>query len=84
MAYSSCTYHMTPFKEILTNCRTEKLGIVSMANEKICQVHSLGDVCLNFENGFKFTLRNVRNVLELCHNLISCAALEEEGLEGNG
>ncbi|KAK4391500.1 Retrovirus-related Pol polyprotein from transposon TNT 1-94 [Sesamum angolense] len=39
-------------------------------------------ICLTFESGLKLTLKNVRYVPDLCHNLISCAALEEEGLEG--
>ncbi|KAL0373889.1 UNVERIFIED_CONTAM: Retrovirus-related Pol polyprotein from transposon TNT 1-94 [Sesamum radiatum] len=79
---SGCTFHMTPFKEILTNYKSEKFGSVSMANEKLCEVHGYGDVCLIFENGFKITLKNVHYVPDLCHNLISCAALQEEGLEG--
>ncbi|KAL0404019.1 UNVERIFIED_CONTAM: Retrovirus-related Pol polyprotein from transposon TNT 1-94 [Sesamum radiatum] len=79
---SGCTFHMTPFKEILTNYKSGKFGSVSMANEKLSEVHGYGDVCLFFENGFKITLKNVRYVSDLCHNLMSCAALEEEGLEG--
>ncbi|KAL0436613.1 UNVERIFIED_CONTAM: Retrovirus-related Pol polyprotein from transposon TNT 1-94 [Sesamum radiatum] len=79
---SGCTFHMTPFKEILTNYKSGKFGSVSMANEKRCEVHGYGDVCLFFENGFKMILKNVRYVPDLCHNLMSCAALEEEGLEG--
>ncbi|KAK4397943.1 Retrovirus-related Pol polyprotein from transposon TNT 1-94 [Sesamum angolense] len=78
---SGCTFHMTPFREILSNYKTEKLGCVSMANEKLCAVHGLGDVCMIFENGFKLTLKNVRHVPDLAQNLISCSALEEEGLE---
>ncbi|KAL0381460.1 UNVERIFIED_CONTAM: hypothetical protein Sangu_0210300 [Sesamum angustifolium] len=54
----------------------------SMTNEKLCDVKGFGDVCLTFESGFKLTLQNVRHVPDLCHNLISCAALEEEGPEG--
>ncbi|KAK4407943.1 Retrovirus-related Pol polyprotein from transposon TNT 1-94 [Sesamum angolense] len=79
---SGCTFHMTPFKEILTNYKSDNSGSVSMANEKLCDVKGFGDVCLTFESGFKLTLKNVRHVPDLCHNLISCAALEEEGLEG--
>ncbi|KAK4390103.1 hypothetical protein Sango_2073600, partial [Sesamum angolense] len=75
---SGCTFHMTPFREILSNYKTEKLGCVSMANEKLCAVHGLGDVCMIFENGFKLTLKNVRHVPDLAQNLISCSALEEE------
>ncbi|KAL0296165.1 UNVERIFIED_CONTAM: Retrovirus-related Pol polyprotein from transposon TNT 1-94 [Sesamum radiatum] len=81
---SGCTYHMTPFREILSNYRSEKFGSVSLANEKICDVHGLGDACLIFDNGFKLILKNVRYVPDLAHNLISCSALEEEGLRESG
>ncbi|KAL0294665.1 UNVERIFIED_CONTAM: hypothetical protein Sangu_2517400 [Sesamum angustifolium] len=79
---SGCTYHMTHFREILSNYRSENFGSVSLANEKICDVHGLGDACLIFDNDFKLILKNVRYVPDLAHNLISCSALEEEGLEG--
>ncbi|KAL2240257.1 UNVERIFIED_CONTAM: hypothetical protein Sindi_0666900 [Sesamum indicum] len=37
---------------------------------------------VNFvRDGYKLILKNVRYVPDLSHNLISCAALEEEGLE---
>ncbi|KAL0444706.1 UNVERIFIED_CONTAM: Retrovirus-related Pol polyprotein from transposon TNT 1-94 [Sesamum latifolium] len=79
---SGCTVHMTPYRDIMSNYRTESLGSVSMANEKRCDVLGVGDVCMIFENGFKFTLKNVKHVPDLAHNLMSCSALEEEGLEG--
>ncbi|KAL0385669.1 UNVERIFIED_CONTAM: Retrovirus-related Pol polyprotein from transposon TNT 1-94 [Sesamum radiatum] len=79
---SGCTVHMTPYRDILSNYKSENLGSVSMANEKRCDVLGVGDVCMIFENGFKFTLKNVKHVPDLAHNLISCSALEEEGLEG--
>ncbi|KAL0321780.1 UNVERIFIED_CONTAM: Retrovirus-related Pol polyprotein from transposon TNT 1-94 [Sesamum calycinum] len=79
---SGCTYHMTPFREILTNYKSEKLGSVSMANEKYVMFMAMVMCVLIFENGFKLTLKNVRHVPDLAHNLISCSALEEEGLEG--
>ncbi|KAL0361624.1 UNVERIFIED_CONTAM: Retrovirus-related Pol polyprotein from transposon TNT 1-94 [Sesamum radiatum] len=79
---SGCTVHMTPYRDILSNYKSENLGSVSMANEKRCDVLSVGDVCMIFENGFKFTLKNVKHVPDLAHNLMSCSALEEEGLEG--
>ncbi|KAK4410235.1 Retrovirus-related Pol polyprotein from transposon TNT 1-94 [Sesamum angolense] len=60
----------------------ENLVLVSMANQKRCEIQGLGDVCLTFSDGYKLTLTNVRYVPDLNHNLISCAALEEEGLEG--
>ncbi|KAL0337613.1 UNVERIFIED_CONTAM: hypothetical protein Scaly_2036400 [Sesamum calycinum] len=52
-----------------------------MANEKLCDVHGLGDVCLIFDNDFKLTLKDIRHVPDLAHSLISYSAFEEEGLE---
>ncbi|KAL0283401.1 UNVERIFIED_CONTAM: Retrovirus-related Pol polyprotein from transposon TNT 1-94, partial [Sesamum angustifolium] len=77
-----CTFHLSPFKEIFTTFKPGKFGSVSMANKKRCDIQGLGDVCLTFSDGYKLTLRNVRYVPDLNHNLMSCAALEEEGLEG--
>ncbi|KAL2230353.1 UNVERIFIED_CONTAM: Retrovirus-related Pol polyprotein from transposon TNT 1-94 [Sesamum indicum] len=76
-----CTFHMSPFKDIFSNLRYEHIGFVSMANEKKCEIRGLGDVALCFE-GYKMILKNVRYVPDLSHNLISYAALEEDGLEG--
>ncbi|KAK4388364.1 Retrovirus-related Pol polyprotein from transposon TNT 1-94 [Sesamum angolense] len=53
-----------------------------MANEKRCEIQGLGDIYLTFKDSYKLTLKNVRYVPDLNHNLTSCAALEEEGLEG--
>ncbi|KAL2248445.1 UNVERIFIED_CONTAM: Retrovirus-related Pol polyprotein from transposon TNT 1-94 [Sesamum indicum] len=60
----------------------EPAGFVSMANEKKCEIEGLGDISLCFKEGYRLTLKNVRYVPDLSHNLISCAALEEDGLEG--
>ncbi|KAL0396058.1 UNVERIFIED_CONTAM: hypothetical protein Scaly_0054200 [Sesamum calycinum] len=75
-------FHLSPFKEIFTTFESGKFGFVSMANQKRCEIQGLGDVCLTFKDGYKLTLKNVRYVPGLNHNLMSCAALEEEGLEG--
>ncbi|KAL2233631.1 UNVERIFIED_CONTAM: Retrovirus-related Pol polyprotein from transposon TNT 1-94 [Sesamum indicum] len=72
---------MSPFKDIFTNLKYEHAGFVSMANEKKCEIKGLGDISLCFD-GYKMLLKNVRYVPDLSHNLISCAALEENGLEG--
>ncbi|KAL0415516.1 UNVERIFIED_CONTAM: Retrovirus-related Pol polyprotein from transposon TNT 1-94 [Sesamum latifolium] len=78
---SGCSFHMSPYKEIFSNYKTDDFGFVAMANEKLCGIKGLGDVCVTFDNGYKLTLKNVRHVPDLCHNLMSCSALEEEGLE---
>ncbi|KAL0407098.1 UNVERIFIED_CONTAM: cytochrome [Sesamum latifolium] len=79
---SGCSFHMSPYKEIFSNYKTDNFGFVAMANEKLCGIKGLGDVCVTFDNGYKLTLKNIRHVPDLCHNLMSCSALEEEGLEG--
>ncbi|KAL0438177.1 UNVERIFIED_CONTAM: Retrovirus-related Pol polyprotein from transposon TNT 1-94 [Sesamum latifolium] len=79
---SGCSFHMSPYKEIFSSYKTDDFGFVAMANEKLCGIKGLGDVCVTFDNGYKLTLKNVRHVPNLCHNLMSCSALEEEGLEG--
>ncbi|KAL0373164.1 UNVERIFIED_CONTAM: Retrovirus-related Pol polyprotein from transposon TNT 1-94 [Sesamum calycinum] len=79
---SGCTFHLSPYKELFSNYKSVNMGCVSMANEKLCDIKGLGDICVPFENGFKLTLKNVRHVPDLCHNLISYTALEEDGLEG--
>ncbi|KAK4383959.1 Retrovirus-related Pol polyprotein from transposon TNT 1-94 [Sesamum angolense] len=63
-----------------SNNEVNMFGSVSMANQKRCDIQ--GNVCLSYSDGYKLTLRNVRYVPDLNHNLMSCAALEEEGLEG--
>ncbi|KAL0451552.1 UNVERIFIED_CONTAM: hypothetical protein Slati_1133300 [Sesamum latifolium] len=79
---SGCTVHMTPYRDIMSNYKSENLSSVSMANEKRCDVLGVGDLCMIFENGFKFTPKNIKHVPDLVHNLMSYSALEEEGLEG--
>lgn len=73
---------MSSFKILFSNYKELKHGSVSMANEKLCHVAGLGDVSLNFYFGYVLTLKNVRHVHDLCHNLISCAALEDDCLHG--
>ncbi|KAL2243754.1 UNVERIFIED_CONTAM: hypothetical protein Sindi_0493400 [Sesamum indicum] len=77
-----CTFHMSPFKETFSNFKNESYGFVPMANENRSEIMDFGDIALNFKDGYKLILKNVRYVPDLSHNLISCAALEEEVLEG--
>ncbi|KAL2250907.1 UNVERIFIED_CONTAM: Retrovirus-related Pol polyprotein from transposon TNT 1-94 [Sesamum indicum] len=79
---SGCTFHISPFESIFSNLKIGDFGSVSMANEKRCDIKGIGDISLTFDNGYRMTLKHVRYVPELSHNLISCAALEDDGLEG--
>ncbi|CAH9141104.1 unnamed protein product [Cuscuta epithymum] len=79
---SGCTYHMTPFRSLFSSYYSCNDGFVSLADNKKCKIHGVGDVCLKFDNGTVFTMKNVRHVPDLRHNLFSVAAFEGSGLEG--
>ncbi|KAL0345393.1 UNVERIFIED_CONTAM: hypothetical protein Sradi_4370600 [Sesamum radiatum] len=49
---SGCSFHMSPYKEIFSNYKTDNFGFVAMANEKLCGIKGLGDVCVTFDNGY--------------------------------
>ena len=53
-----------------------------MADDKKCEILGIGTVCLKFENGYVLSLKDVRYVPDLCYNLMSCTALENEGMGG--
>ena len=53
-----------------------------MANNRQCRIEGIGSVCLRFSSGISYTLKNVKYVPSLYYNLLSCSALETEGLEG--
>ncbi|KAL0304083.1 UNVERIFIED_CONTAM: Retrovirus-related Pol polyprotein from transposon TNT 1-94 [Sesamum radiatum] len=53
---SGCSFHMSPYKEIFSNYKTDNFGFVAMANEKLCGIKGLGDVCVTFDNDDKASL----------------------------
>ncbi|CAH9067875.1 unnamed protein product [Cuscuta epithymum] len=79
---SGCTYHMSPFRDLFSTYELCDSGYVSLADNKRCNVLGVGDICLKFSCGSVFTIKNVRHVPDLCHNLLSVAALESSGLQG--
>ena len=79
---SGCTFHVTLFRDLFSCYKEIEHGFVSMENSKNCNVLGIGDVCLRFSSGSVFTLKNVRHVPDLRYNLLSCASLENDGLEG--
>ena len=79
---SGCTYHISPFKDLFTELTPVTNGFVSMTNNKQCRIEGIGQVCLKFDSGATHTLKNVKYVPSLYYNLLSCSALESEGLEG--
>lgn len=79
---SGCTFHISPYKNLFSSVKEVENGCVSLANKLKCKVVGVGGIFLKFDSGTVFTLKNVRYVPDLCYNLLSCAALEEDGLEG--
>ncbi|CAH9080969.1 unnamed protein product [Cuscuta epithymum] len=79
---SGCTYHMSPFRDLFSTYELCDSGYVSLVDNKRCNVLGVGDICLKFSCGSVFTIKNVRHVPDLCHNLLSVAALESSGLQG--
>ncbi|CAH9131062.1 unnamed protein product, partial [Cuscuta epithymum] len=79
---SGCTYHMSPFRDLFSTYELCDSGYVSLADNKRCNVLGVGDICLKFSCGSVFTIKNVRHVPDLYHNLLSVVALESSGLQG--
>ena len=71
---------MSPFKEVFSELKPVTKTFVSMADDKKCEILGIGTVCLKFENGYVLNLKDVRYVPDLCYNLMSCTALENEGM----
>lgn len=69
-------------QNLFSNYKEVKHESASMENEKLCPVAGLGDLYLKFDSDYVLTLKNVRHVPDLCHNLISFAVLEDEDLHG--
>ncbi|CAH9119673.1 unnamed protein product [Cuscuta europaea] len=45
---SGCTYHMTPFRNLVSSYNLCETGFVSLADSERCKVHGIGDICLKF------------------------------------
>ena len=54
--------------------------IVSMADDKKCEILGIDKVCLKFDNGHMLNLKDIIYVHDLCYNLMSCTALENAGM----
>lgn len=79
---SGCTYHMSPYAHLFTEYAKTDKNHVTLANDRKCAVNGVGTITLQFGTGASLTLKNVRHVPDLTFNLMSCSALEEEGLVG--
>ncbi|XP_012849888.1 PREDICTED: retrovirus-related Pol polyprotein from transposon TNT 1-94 [Erythranthe guttata] len=80
---SACSYHMTPRREVFSDYVQMKNCGVTLADGTMIVVNGIGTVCLKFVSGSVLTLKNVRHVPTLSHNLISCAVLEDDGFRGD-
>ena len=84
---TTASYHVTPNKEFFTSYMPGDFGTVKMGNTSYSKIVGIGDVCIQTDVGCSLTLRDVRHVPDLCLNLISGVALDQEGYVnyfGNG
>ena len=50
-----------------------------MENNGVSKIMGIGDICLETSIGNKLILKDVRNVLDICLNLIFIGRLDDEG-----
>ena len=62
-----------------TSYRGSDFGRDKMANESYAKVVGLGDMTMRTDVGCTLILREVRHIIEVCHNLVSIPALDKAG-----
>ncbi|KAJ0105026.1 hypothetical protein Patl1_19243 [Pistacia atlantica] len=50
-----------------------------MGNDGLAKVIGIGDVCLEMDNESSLLLRDVKQILDICLNLIFTGRLDDEG-----
>ena len=79
MIDSGATIHVMSQKEFFSSYTPGNFGIVRMGNENFLKISSIGDVCLETENGTQLVLKDVRHIPDMRLNLISTSRLDGEG-----
>ena len=74
---SSC--HVTPRNELFTSYKAGNFGRVKMGNNSYADIVGIRDFCVETNIGYTLALKNVRQVPDMCSNLISTHILDKEG-----
>ena len=75
---SGASFHANPNREWFTNYTVGGVGRVILGNGIACNIVSVGDVQVCFENGSTFTLHDVRHVPLLTKNLVNAGQLDDD------
>ncbi|GLU00723.1 hypothetical protein SLE2022_180690 [Rubroshorea leprosula] len=84
---SGASYHCIPKREYFSTYKAGDFGTIKMGNKSVSHIMGVGDICVQTNVGCTLTLKNVRHVPDMCMNLLSAKALDEEGYAhyyGNG
>ncbi|KAK8600833.1 hypothetical protein V6N12_050681 [Hibiscus sabdariffa] len=71
--------HVTSRRDFFTSYTPGDFGVLKMGNNGLVSVAGKGDVSLVSNNGTKLILKDVRQALDICLNLISIGRLDDEG-----
>lgn len=76
---SGFSHHSSPCKELFRNFKSEKLGKVYLADDKVVQVMGQGNVSLKLTHGGSLGLKDVKYIPRLKKSLISVTQLATSG-----
>ncbi|KAG6764915.1 hypothetical protein POTOM_032404 [Populus tomentosa] len=80
---STCSYHMTPNKDLLHNYKLVDYGFVRMGNDDPCKVIGTENIKIKMFDGVVRTLCDVRYILDLRKNLILLGTFDCNGSSFN-
>jgi hypothetical protein len=76
---SGASFHVTSQRDFFYSYTSGDFGCVKIGNDDKSKIVGKGDVCLETNNDFCLTLKDVRHVPDMRLNLISTRLLDEEG-----
>lgn len=81
---SGCTFHITPWKDLLSEFLEFEGNMVMMGNNSSCRVQGMGKITIDNFDGSVVTLSDVRYIPQMGRNLISYGQLEQAGCSFTG
>ncbi|KAJ0102904.1 hypothetical protein Patl1_04799 [Pistacia atlantica] len=76
---SGASIHATSRKDLFTSYTIGDFGTIKMGNDGLAKVIGIRDACLEMDNGSSLILRDVKDIFNICLNLISTGRLDDEG-----
>ncbi|KAJ0049009.1 hypothetical protein Pint_16582 [Pistacia integerrima] len=76
---SGASIHAISRKDLFTSYAAVDFGTLKMGNDGLAKVIGIGDVCLEMDNESSLLLRDVKQIPDICLNLIFTGRLDDEG-----